>query len=86
MSDPELHDQKKAGRWPVWALAVLMYPFAAGAAAVNLFFLSLMGQALGLRALSTSEAVIGGIVLGVPFAWIAGKWLRGLIDEAEDAP
>lgn len=76
----------KSDRWPIWALSALMYPLAAGAAAVNLFFLSLMGQAIGLRVLSTPESVIGGVVLGVPFAWITGRWLRGLIDQAEDAP
>lgn len=75
----------KSGRWPVWKLSVAVYPFAAGAAAVNLFFLFLMGQAIGLRALSTSESVIAGIILGVPFAWIGARWLRGMIDEAEDS-
>ncbi|WP_421703334.1 hypothetical protein [Aliiroseovarius sp.] len=75
---------QKDGRWPVWALAVVLYPFAAGAAAVNLFFLSLMSQVVGLRVLSTTEAIIGGLILGIPFAWITGRWIRGLIDEAED--
>ncbi|WP_300512724.1 hypothetical protein [Aliiroseovarius sp.] len=75
---------QRGGRWPVWALAVVLYPFAAGAAAVNLFFLGLMSQVIGLRVLSTSEAIIGGLILGVPFAWITGRWIRGLIDEAED--
>lgn len=76
----------RSGRWPVIALAAVMYPFAAGAATVNLFFLFLMLQAIGVAALSTPQAAIGGVVLGVPFAWIAGRWLRGMIDEAEDAP
>lgn len=79
-------DAEKPGRWPVSWLAAVLYPFAAGAAAVNLFFLALMGQALGLPALSTLQSVIVGAILGVPFAWIAGRWLRGMIDEAEDAP
>lgn len=77
--------QKKSGRWPVWAVSLVLYPFAAGAAYVNLFFLFLMGQAIGLRAISSIEAVVGGIILGIPFAWIAGRWMRGMIDEAEDA-
>ncbi|MDU8928518.1 hypothetical protein RXV86_14095 [Alisedimentitalea sp. MJ-SS2] len=76
----------KDGRWPVWALSVVSYPFAAGAAFVNLFFLSLMWQEFGFRALSTMESTIGGVFLGVPLAWIGGRWLRGMIDKAEDSP
>lgn len=72
------------GRWPVWAVALVLYPLAAGAAAVNLFFLFLVLQAVGLRALTPYEAIVGGVILGVPFAWISGKWMRGLIDQAED--
>ncbi len=77
--------QHRESRWPVWAVALIMYPLAAGAAYVNLFFLFLMLQAIGIEAISTKQAIYGGLVLGVPFAWITGKWIRGLIDEAEDA-
>lgn len=80
MSVPE----GKSGRWPVWAVALVLYPLAAGAAAVNLFFLFLVLQAVGLRALTPIESIVGGIILAVPFAWISGKWMRGLIDQAED--
>lgn len=76
--------QDRSGRWPVWLLAVVLYPLAAGAAAVNLFFLTLMTQAIGLNALTPMQSILGGMILGVPFAWVAGKWMRGLIDTAED--
>jgi hypothetical protein len=74
----------RSGRWPVWLLAVVLYPLAAGAAAVNLFFFTLMTQAIGLSVLTPVQSIFGGVVLGVPFAWVAGKWMRGLIDKAED--
>jgi len=77
--------ENRPGRWPVWLLAAASFPFAAGAAAVNLFFFFLMTQAIGLRALSPFEAIAGGLILGVPFAWVIGRWLRGAIDKAEDA-
>ena len=35
-------------RWPVWKLAILLYVFAAGAVAINLFMLGLLSQAFGL--------------------------------------
>ncbi len=77
--------QDRQWRWPLWAVSLVMYPFAAGAAYVNLFFLFLMLQAIGVEAISSVQALYGGVVLGVPFAWISGRWIRGMIDEAEDA-
>lgn len=72
------------GRWPVWLWALVLYPFAFGAAAVNLFFLTLITQTVAWRAFTPIESIWGGVVLGVPGAWIAAKWIRGMINEAED--
>ncbi len=71
------------GRWPVWALAGVCYPVAVGAVAVNLFFASLVGQAVGLPTIPPTIAVLCGVVGGIPAAWITGRWFRGKIDEAE---
>ncbi|MCP5087567.1 MAG: hypothetical protein GY952_12280 [Rhodobacteraceae bacterium] len=65
-------------------IATVIYPLAAGAAAVNIFFASLLLQALNLSALSPISAVLAGAVAGIPFAFVAARWLRGLIDRAED--
>ncbi|MCB2133816.1 MAG: hypothetical protein KDD96_16780, partial [Rhodobacteraceae bacterium] len=46
------------GRWPLWKLGVLLYPFTAAAVAINLFLLGLMGQAVGLTALSPHLALL----------------------------
>ena len=70
-------------RWPVWKLAVLLYPFAAGAVAINLFLLFLMLQVIGIPAISPILSVIASIPLGVPAAWASGKWARHLLDQAE---
>ena len=69
-------------RWPVWKLAVLLYVFATGAVAINLFMLGLMGQAIGLPALSPVKALTASLVLGIPAAWASGMWVRHLLDEA----
>lgn len=69
--------------WPVWKLALLLYPFAAGAVAINLFMVSLMWQAIGFPAMAPVTAVVLSIGLGVPATWAAGRWVRHLIDEAE---
>lgn len=72
------------GRWSVTRLAVVLYPFAAGAVAINLFLLGLMWQAISLPALSPVMSVLLGLPLGIPATWAAARWVRGLIDEAED--
>lgn len=71
------------GRWPVWKLAILLYPFSAGAVAINLFMLSLMFQVFGLDVITPEGSVILGLILGVPATWGAGKWARHLMDEAD---
>ena len=71
------------GRWPVWRLALLVYPFAAAAAAINLFMLALMGRAVGLASLSPAAALVFGAALGVPAGWWCARRLRSLMDQAE---
>ena len=71
------------GRWPVRRLALLLYPFAAAAVAINLFMLGLLGQAVGLAALAPGTALLLSVPLGVPASWLAGRWLRHLMDEAD---
>ncbi|MTE01873.1 hypothetical protein GIY56_16405 [Paracoccus sp. YIM 132242] len=71
-------------RWPVWKLALLLYVFATGAVAINLFMLGLIGQALGLDALSPVMALALSVPLGIPAAWLAGRWVRSLLDQAAD--
>ncbi len=68
---------------PLWKLALLLYPFAASACAINLFLLGLLGQSVGLPALSPVQAVLWAVPLGVPATWAAARWVRRLIAEAE---
>lgn len=69
--------------WPVWKLAVILYPLAAGAVAINLFMLALMGRVLGLPELSPVAAVLFGLLLGLPATWVTARWVRGLMDQAD---
>lgn len=68
---------------PRWRLALLLYPFAAAAVAINLFMAALMGQWLGWPALSPGWAMALSLPLGLPATWLATRWVGGLIDEAE---
>ncbi|MDU9005357.1 hypothetical protein [Sedimentitalea todarodis] len=69
-------------KWSIWKLALLLYPFAMPAVAINLFMLGLMGQAIGLPALSPILSLVIAVPLGIPAAIAAARWVRGLMDEA----
>jgi hypothetical protein len=71
------------GRWSVPLLALLLYPLAIGAAAVNLYFLALLGRSVGGPDLSPVAACGWGVLLGVPVAFWFARWLRGLMDKAD---
>lgn len=83
MSDTDTNND--GGRWPVWKLALLLYPFVMGAVAINLFLLGLIAHFAGFPALTLAPvpAVLWSLPLAVPAAWATGKWVRHLIDEAE---
>lgn len=69
---------------PSWRLLAALYPFGAGAAAVNLFFASLITSWMGWRVISPYEAVAWGLLLGLPATWAFGRHIARLMREAED--
>lgn len=68
---------------PGWRLVAAVYPFAAGAAAVNLFFLSLILSWIGLPVLSPGLSVVGGLGLGLPAAIVFAGHIRRLMARAD---
>lgn len=68
---------------PSLKLLAALYPFGAGAVAVNLFFASLITQTLGWRVLTPYEALAWGLPLGLPVSWYFGCHIVRLIKEAE---
>jgi hypothetical protein len=73
----------ETGRWSVPLLALVLYPLATGAAAVNLFFLALLARSVGGPDLSPLAACGWGGLLGVPVAFWSARWIRGLMDKAD---
>jgi divalent metal cation (Fe/Co/Zn/Cd) transporter len=69
---------------PGWRLAAALYPFGAGAAAVNVFFASLIGSWLGGPVVSPYQAVAVGLVLGAPATWIFAQHLTRLMQRADE--
>lgn len=68
---------------PGWRLVAAVYPFTAGAAAVNLYFASLVLSWAGLPVLAPAHAVLGGLVLGLPAAWAFARHIRRLMAKAD---
>ena len=64
-------------------LTLILYPFGAGAMAVNLFFASLIASWLGLPVLTPVQSVMGGAVLGIPATWAFARHIRRLMDKAD---
>jgi|GEM_PF-842337 len=84
---PRAHPtEDAAGRWPVWKLGLLLYPFAAPAVAINLFLAGLIAHKTGFVALPPVLALWLSRPLGVPAAWLCGRRVRGLLDDGTPAP
>ncbi|MBS8226445.1 NnrT protein [Vannielia litorea] len=70
-------------RRPPWKLLAALYPFAAGAMGVNLFFAALIGSWLGLPVLTPWQAAAGGLVIGLPATYAFACHITRLMQKAE---
>ena len=66
-----------------WRLSLVLWPFVTAAVAINLFLLGLIGLSVGLPSMPPLTAVWLALPLGLPATWLAAKWVRRLIAEAE---
>ncbi|WP_349039476.1 NnrT protein [Pseudotabrizicola sp. 4114] len=64
-------------------LFLYLYPFGAGAMAVNVFFASLIWSWIGWPVLTPVHSVVGGAVLGVPATWAFARHIRSLMAKAD---
>lgn len=69
--------------WSARTIAIVLYPFGAGAMAVNVFFASLLANWVGLPVLSTTVAIMIGCLIGIPATWFFARHIRALMDKAE---
>ena len=70
--------------WPLWKLAVVLYPFATAALAINLFMLGLLGLSIGSTSLSPGTSLVLSLPLGLPATFAAALWARHLLREASE--
>ena len=64
---------------PVWRLTFILYPLAAGASAVNIFFGSLILSWWGGPILTPIGALEAGLCLGALPAWLFARHVQRLI-------
>lgn len=69
--------------WSTRRIALVLYPFGAGAAAVNVFFASLIFSWIGGPVASTAWSIGLGCAIGAPATWYFAKHIRGLMDLAD---
>ncbi|MCV2873494.1 hypothetical protein OEZ71_14430 [Defluviimonas sp. WL0050] len=68
----------------LWKLGAILWPFVAGAVAINVFLLGLIFHSAGWsNAISPVASLLWALPLSVPATWLAARWVRGLIREAE---
>jgi hypothetical protein len=67
--------------WPLHKIALVLYPFGAGAMATNVFFASLIGTWVGLPVISTGWSIGIGAMIGVPATWIFARHIRNMMDK-----
>ena len=76
----------KQAEWSTRKIALVLYPFGAGAAAVNVFFASLIGSWVGLPVVPPVWSIAIGCVIGIPATWAFARHLRTLMKEANHDP
>lgn len=69
--------------WSTGTIALVLYPFGAGAMAINVFFASLIGSWVGLPVVSAGSSVIFGALIGVPATWAFARHIRKLMDTSD---
>ena len=63
-----------------------LYPFAAGAMALNVYFASLILGWIDWPILTPFQSVWAGLVLGLPAAWAYARHLARLMHEVDGEP
>jgi len=69
--------------WSTRKIALVLYPFGAGAAAVNVFFASLILSWVGGPVLSPLWSIVLGCIVGLPATWYFARHIRHLMDQAD---
>ena len=78
IADPE-GQREKSDAWSKRKLTLVLYPFGAGAAAVNVFFASLITSWIGWPVLSPTTSIAIGMIIGIPITCAFAKHINKLM-------
>ena len=70
--------------WSTRKIALALYPFGVGAAAVNVFFASLIFSWVGWPIASITWSIGLGCLIGAPATWYFARHIRRLMDSADE--
>lgn len=68
---------------PSLKLCMILFPFAFGGVAINVYFVSLLLHALDFAVISPYLALAITLPLSVPATWLSARWIASLIAQAE---
>ena len=69
--------------WGVGKLTLALYPFGAGAVAINVYFAGFIASWIGLPVLSPATSAVLGSALALPATWLFAQHVRKLMDDAD---
>ncbi len=69
--------------WSTRKIALAVFPFGAGAMAVNVFFASLILSWVGLPVLKAGWSIALGCVIGAPASYAFARHIRTLMERAD---
>jgi hypothetical protein len=79
MTGDQAGPQKGSDSWSKTKLTLVLYPFGAGAAAVNVFFASLITSWIGWPVLSPTTSIAIGMIIGIPITYAFAKHIHKLM-------
>ncbi|WP_120499079.1 NnrT protein [Roseovarius sp. EL26] len=69
--------------WGVGKITAVLYPFGAGAMALNVYFASLILSWLGVPVITPLNAILVSLPLGIPATWLFARHIRGLMNKSQ---
>ncbi|SLN65222.1 hypothetical protein ROA7450_03447 [Roseovarius albus] len=69
--------------WSTRKITAVLYPFGAGAMALNVYFSSLILSWLGLPAITPVTAIFIALPLGLPATWLFALHIKRLIKSSQ---
>ncbi len=68
--------------WSIGRITLVLYPFGAGAMALNVYFASLILSWLGVAVIPPVTAILIALPLGLPTTWMFARHIKKLMRQS----